>query len=78
MRCLSLLHIRSKAALAENHDVIPIYITKEGIWLTGDELGELSTFTDGSLPRANDYDSITVEFQANPRFSVLPKRSGIF
>lgn len=67
-----------KAALAENHDVIPIYITKEGIWLTGDELGELSTFTDGALPSANDYDSVTVEFQANPRFSVLPKRSGIF
>ncbi len=67
-----------KAALAENHDTIPIYITKEGVWLTGDELGELSTFTDGVLPNVNDHDIVTVEFQANPRFSVLPKRSGIF
>lgn len=67
-----------KAALAENHNVIPIYITKEGIWLTGDALGELSTFTDGALPSANDYDSVTVEFQANPRFSVLPRRTGLF
>ncbi len=67
-----------KAALTESHDVTPIYITKEGIWLTGDELGELSTFTDGALPSANDYDIVTVEFQANPRFSVLPKRTGLF
>lgn len=67
-----------KAALAENYDVIPIYITKEGIWLTSDELGELSTFTDGALPSPNDYDSVTVEFQANPRFSVLPRRTGLF
>lgn len=67
-----------KDALSGNHDVIPIYITKEGVWLTGDELGELSTFTDGVLPSVNDHDIVTVEFQANPRFSVLPKRSGIF
>lgn len=65
-------------ALAENHNVIPIYITKEGIWLTGAALGELNTFTDGALPTANDYDSVTVEFQANPTFSVLPRRTGLF
>ena len=67
-----------KAALVENHNVIPIYITKEGIWLTGDELGELSTFTDGALPSANDYDSVAIEFQTAPRFSVLPRRKGLF
>ena len=66
------------AALAENHNVIPIYITKEGVWLTGDELRELSTFTDGTLPSPNDYDIVTVEFQANPKFNVLQKRTGIF
>ncbi len=67
-----------KAALAENHDIIPIYVTKEGIWLTGDELSELRTFTDGALPSPNDFEIVSVEFDVQPKFSVFPKRSGIF
>ena len=66
------------AALAETHDVIPIYITKEGEWLTGDKLKELSTFTDGNLPRSSDFDTVSIEFETRPKFSVLPKRSGWF
>lgn len=67
-----------KAALTENHDIIPIYVTKDGIWLTGDELSELSTFTDGELPTAADFEIVSVEFDVHPKFSVLPKRSGLF
>ena len=31
--------------LKENHNVIPIYISREGIWLTGKKLEMLSSFT---------------------------------
>ena len=66
------------AALAETHEVIPIYITKEGAWLTGDKLKELNTFTEGNLPRTSDFDTVSVEFETHAKFSVLPKRSGLF
>jgi len=66
------------AALAETHDVVPIYITKEGAWLTGEKLKELSTFTEGNLPRAADFDTVSIEFETHAKFSVLPKRSGLF
>ncbi len=65
------------AALAETHDVIPIYITKDGAWLTGDKLKELSTFTEGNLPSTADFDTVSVEFGTRANFSVLPKR-GLF
>lgn len=66
------------AALAETYDVIPIYITKEGEWLTGDKLKELGTFTDGNLPRSTDFETVNIEFETHPKFSVLPKRGGWF
>ncbi len=70
------------AALAENHNVIPIYITKDGAWLTGDGLRELDTFTDGSLPTAAEFALVTVEFEDTPpgcgTFVVHPKRAGWF
>ena len=66
------------AALAETHDVTPIYITKEGTWLTGEKLTELKTFTEGKLPSASDFDKIGIEFGTHAKFSVLPKRSGLF
>lgn len=66
------------AALSETHDVIPIYITKDGAWLTGDKLNELNTFTEGTLPHATDFDTVSIEFETAAKFSVLPKRSGLF
>ena len=74
------------AALAESHNVVPIYITKDGEWLTGDALRELAAFTEGSLPTAAEFDSVTVAFEgtsAGPdyvrgAFVVHPKRARWF
>ena len=60
-------------ALQENHNVIPIYVTKNGEWLTGDALQNLSTFTEGTLPHPSDFDKITVEFHPEPKFVVNSK-----
>ena len=57
-------------ALQENYHVIPIYVTKNGEWLTGDALRDLSTFTDGTLPQPPDFDKVTVEFHPEPKFIV--------
>ena len=60
-------------ALQENHHVIPIYVTKNGEWLTGDALRDLSAFTDGTLPHPSDFDKITIEFYPEPKFVVTRK-----
>ena len=60
-------------ALQENHQVIPIYVTKNGEWLTGDALGDLSAFTDGALPHPSDFDKITIEFYPEPKFVITSK-----
>ncbi len=60
-------------ALQENHNVIPIYVTKNGEWLTGDALHDLSAFTEGSLPHPSDFDKVTVEFHPEPKFVVNSK-----
>ena len=60
-------------ALQENYHVIPIYVTKNGEWLTGDALCDLSTFTDGTLPHPSDFDKVTVEFHPEPKFVVSSK-----
>ena len=60
-------------ALQTHHRVVPIYVTKAGEWLTGDALLDLSTFTDGSLPRPADLDAISLEFQPTPQFVVTSK-----
>lgn len=57
-------------ALEENHHVVPIYVTKNGEWLTGDALRDLSRFTDGLLPHPSDFDKITVEFYPEPKFVI--------
>ena len=59
--------------LQENYHVIPIYVTKNGEWLTGDALRDLSTFTDGTLPHPSDFDKVTVEFHPEPKFVVSSK-----
>ena len=60
-------------ALQENYHVIPIYVTKNGEWLTGDALRDLSTFTDGTLPHSSEFDKVTVEFHPEPKFVVSSK-----
>ena len=60
-------------ALQENYHVIPIYVTKNGEWLTGDALGDLSAFTDGTLPHPSDFDKITIEFYPEPKFVITNK-----
>lgn len=60
-------------ALQENYHVIPIYVTKNGEWLTGDALRDVSTFTDGNLPHPADFDKVSVEFHPNPQFVVTSK-----
>ena len=60
-------------ALEENYHVIPIYVTKNGEWLTGDALRDLSTFTDGTLPHPSDFDKVAVEFHPEPKFVVSAK-----
>lgn len=66
------------AALSETHNVIPIYISKDGVWLTGEKLNELKTFTDGNLPNTDDFDTVSVEFGQKTKFTILPKRGGFF
>ena len=65
-------------ALAEHHNVIPIYVTKDGVWLTGEKLRELDAFTDGNLPTAADFETVTVEFSGRGAFVVEPKRTSWF
>ena len=60
-------------ALQENYQVTPIYVTKNGEWLTGDALRDLPTFTDGTLPHPSDFDKVTIEFHSNPQFVVTSK-----
>ena len=57
-------------ALLENHNVNPIYVTKNGEWLTGDAFYNLSTFTEGALPQPSNFDKVTVEFHSEPTFVV--------
>ena len=60
-------------ALQESHHVIPIYITKNGEWLTGDVMRDLSAFTDGTLPHPSDFDKITIEFYPEPKFVITSR-----
>ena len=60
-------------ALTESYNVIPIYITKNGAWLTGEKLNMLNTFTDGKLPNVSDYDTVSVDFSTNTKFNISPK-----
>lgn len=55
------------------HQVIPIYVTKNGEWLTGDALRDLSAFTNGNLPHPDDFDTVSIEFHLTPQFVVTSK-----
>ncbi len=60
-------------ALEGNYHVVPIYVTKNGEWLTGDALRDLSAFTDGTLPHPSDFDKISVQFYPEPQFVITSK-----
>ena len=60
-------------ALQENHHVIPIYVTKNGEWLTSDAFHDLSTFANGTLPHPSDFDKVAVEFHPEPKFVINSK-----
>ena len=60
-------------ALQENHHVTPIYVTKEGEWLTGDAFRDLSTFANATLPHPSDFDKVVVEFHPEPKFVINSK-----
>ena len=68
--CLALQDFSGESG---GHHVIPIYVTKNGEWLTGDALRDLSAFTDGNLPHPTDFDKVSVEFHPNPQFVVTKK-----
>jgi D-alanine-D-alanine ligase len=42
------------AVLSERHEVVPIYVTKEGRWLTGPGLNDLATYRDGRAEAIGD------------------------
>lgn len=67
------LALQDRSGESGGHHVIPIYVTKNGEWLTGDALRDLSTFTDGNLPHPTDFDKVSVEFHPNPQFVVTAK-----
>ena len=42
------------AALSDDHDIVPIYITREGRWYTGEALNDLDVYRRQSWPEAGD------------------------
>ena len=40
------------AVLSERHNVVPIYIARDGVWATGEELNDLDYYKSGSRPAA--------------------------
>lgn len=35
------------AAISDRHDVVPVYVTRDGVWLTGPELNDLAVYRGG-------------------------------
>ena len=59
----------------EKYDVVPIYITKDGEWYTGEMLKDIETFKDMDLLKR--YASNVVLYRDNGRF-VLKKKHSLF
>lgn len=57
-------------ALSKKYEVVPIYVTKAGEWLTGDKLLELETFTKGSLPDGDSFDQVSIALKSPGEFLV--------
>lgn len=65
-------------ALNKRYEVVPIYITKTGEWLTGDKLLELETFTKGDLPNSFSFDKVIVGLAPKTESLVRRKVLGLF
>jgi len=63
--------------LRERHDVIPIYITKEGKWLTAAKLGTASTFQNLNL-QDRELQSLVITPDAKIKALIAPLAKGIF
>ena len=59
------------------YEIIPIYITKEGDWLTGDKLLNINTFTKGALPTPSTFDKVYISPSPQNR-CVVRENSGLF
>ena len=57
---------------------MPVYITKDGEWLTGDELLELDTFTKGNLPSGIGFDKVFIAPGHQLKYLICEKKSGLF
>lgn len=66
-------------ALDKNkYEIVPVYITKNGEWLTGDELLELDTFTKGNLPSGIGFDRVFITPGHQLKYLICEKKSGLF
>ena len=59
------------------YDIIPIYITKDGDWLTGEQLLSIHTFTRGGLPTASNLDKAYISPSPKDR-CIVREKSGLF
>jgi D-alanine-D-alanine ligase len=63
--------------LRERHDVIPIYITKDGQWLTADKLGVASTFKNLDL-KDRELQSLVITPDKSIKALISPLAKGLF
>jgi len=59
------------------YEIIPIYITKDGDWLTGEQLLNINTFIKGGLPTSEKFDKAYISPSPQDRCLVREK-SGLF
>ncbi|MBC8229802.1 D-alanine--D-alanine ligase [bacterium] len=66
------------SALDKNkYEIIPIYITKNGDWLTDEKLLNINTFTRGSLPNPSTFDKAYISPSPQDR-CIVREKSGLF
>ncbi len=67
------------SALDKNkYEIVPVYITKDGEWLTGDELLELDTFTKGNLPSGVGFGKVFIAPRHQLKYLICETKSGLF
>lgn len=69
--------LQAVAALDKNYNPIPLYITKHGLWLTGESLLSLENFQD--IKKLEDHvRPCTLSFDENGRTVLLETKAGFF
>ena len=67
------------SALDKNkYEIVPVYITKDGEWLTGGELLELDTFTEGNLPSGVGFGKVFIAPRHQLKYLICETKSGLF